>query len=50
VSLAPDRPAGPGGSEVPAPQVPSAMGQATNAATRPAMPSGFRVLGRETPR
>ena len=41
VSLPPDRPAGPGGAEVPPPQVPSAIGQATNAA----MPSGFRVLG-----
>jgi hypothetical protein len=50
VTLPPDRPQGPGGSEVPPPQVPSAMGQATNAAVRQTMPSGFRVLGRETPR
>lgn len=41
ISAEPDRPAGPGGAEVP-----SAMGQATNRAMT-GMPSGFRVLGRE---
>ena len=46
VSQAPDRPAGPGGA-APA-QAPSAMGQAVDRAVAPAaMPSGFRVLGRE---
>lgn len=46
VTAAPDRPAGPGGA-APA-QVPSAMGQATDRATgATAMPSGFRILGRE---
>lgn len=49
VTLPPDRPKGPGGAEVPPPQVPSAMGQAVNQVA-PGMPSGFRVLGRETPR
>lgn len=43
ISAEPDRPAGPGGAEVP-----SAMGQAVDRAVAPAaMPSGFRVLGRE---
>jgi hypothetical protein len=48
VGAAPDRPAGPGAA-APA-QVPSAMGQATQRAVTPgapAMPPGFRVLGRE---
>jgi hypothetical protein len=48
VKAEPDRPAGPGAA-APA-QVPSAMGQATQRAVTPgapAMPPGFRVLGRE---
>jgi hypothetical protein len=53
VGAAPDRPAGPGGAApAQAPGVPSAMGTATDRAVAPtaaptAMPSGFRVLGRE---
>jgi hypothetical protein len=45
LSAEPDRPAGPGGA-APA-EVPSAMGQATDRAVTPGMPTGFRVLGRE---
>lgn len=45
VKAAPDRPAGPGGAAPAA--VPSAMGQTTDRAVAPAMPSGFRLLGRD---